>query len=68
MFNKNPDVYFQLVGNQPEYAPHIHVTRYALTVSNNFYFCIINCVPSIVKSKFNILLAFSKAVYVPYLP
>ena len=28
MFNKNPVVYFQQVGNQPEYAPHIHVTRY----------------------------------------
>ena len=35
MFNKNPDVYFQLVGNQPEYAPHIQVTRYALSVPNN---------------------------------
>ena len=38
MFNKNPVVYFQQVGNQPEYAPHIHVTRYALSVPNNFYF------------------------------
>ena len=38
MFNKNPVVYFQQVGNQPEYSPHIHVTRYALSVPNNFYF------------------------------